>query len=48
MIKREHDCFEADNRTESHKMRSVQAGLDVGLLLTTSAGISLLGQGRAG
>ena len=46
MIKKEHDCFEADNRTGRHKMRSVQARLDVGLRLTKSAGNSLLGQGR--
>jgi hypothetical protein len=48
MIKKEHDFFEADNRTERHKMRSVQAGLNVGLRLTTSAGSSLLGKGRLG
>jgi hypothetical protein len=46
MIKKEHDCFEADNRTERHKTRPVQAGLDVGLSLTTSAGSSLVEQGR--
>ena len=45
-VKKEHDCFEAEYRTERHKKRSVLARIDFGLRLGTSAGSSLLGHGR--
>jgi hypothetical protein len=46
MIKKEHDCFEVDYRTERHKKRSDLAGIDFRLGLGTSAGSNLLGHGK--